>query len=48
MILYFKNNIYLNILNLLVVTIYAIILNKEFLLSTCKVVKNKVLPVKKA
>lgn len=47
-ILYFKNNIYLNILNLLVVTIYAIILNKDFLLSSYKIIKSKIPFPKKA
>lgn len=39
--LYYLRNIYLNILNLLVVVIYAFIMNKEFLLSTYKTITGK-------
>lgn len=39
--LYYMNNLYLNILNLLVVCIYAFITNKTFLLESLNTIKNK-------
>ena len=41
-VLYYQNNLYLNIINLLVVCIYAVIINKNILLSGYKVVLNKI------
>ena len=41
-ILYYQENIYIRIFNLIVVCIYAFILNKEFLLSTYKTVLGKI------
>lgn len=38
---YYYNNIWLNIINLIVVVIYCVLLNKVFLLSTYKTVMNK-------
>ncbi len=40
-ILYYQNNLILNIINLLVVVIYAIILNKNFLVFSKKIITNK-------
>ena len=40
-VLYYQNNLYLNIINLLVVCIYAVIINKTILLSGYKIVLNK-------
>ena len=42
-VLYYQNNLYLNIINLLVVCIYAVIINKTILLSGYKIVLNKLL-----
>ena len=47
-ILYFKNDFYLNIINLIVVCIYALILNKKFLISSIETVKRKILRKKRA
>ena len=41
--LYYQNNLYLNILNLMVVSIYAVLINKNFLLSSYHVVIDKIL-----
>ncbi|MBQ6404454.1 MAG: oligosaccharide flippase family protein [Bacilli bacterium] len=41
--LYYQNNLYLNILNLMVVSIYAVFINKKFLLSSYHVVIDKIL-----
>lgn len=41
--LYYQNNLYLNILNLMVVSIYAVLINKKFLLSSYHVVIDKIL-----
>lgn len=42
MILYYQHNIYLDILNLVVVVIYSILMNKDFLVSSYKTVVSKV------
>lgn len=42
-VLYYQNNIYLQILNLIVICIYALLLNKKFLLSSYNTIKKKVL-----
>ena len=42
-VLYFVNNLYANILNLLFVTTFCIILNKSFLITVFYKVKNKLL-----
>lgn len=41
--LYYQNNLYLNILNLMVVSIYAVLINKKFLLSSYHVVIDRIL-----
>lgn len=41
-ILYYQHNIYLDILNLVVVVIYSILMNKDFLVSSYKTVVSKV------
>ena len=41
--LYYQNKLYLNILNLMVVSIYAVLINKNFLLSSYHVVIDKIL-----
>lgn len=41
--LYYQNKLYLNILNLMVVSIYAVLINKKFLLSSYHVVIDKIL-----
>lgn len=41
-ILYYQHNIYLDILNLIVVVIYSILMNKDFLVSSYKTVVSKV------
>ena len=41
--LYYQNKLYLNILNLMVVFIYAVLINKKFLLSSYHVVIDKIL-----
>ena len=41
-ILYYQNNLILNIINLVVVVIYAFLINKRFLFSTCKTLINKI------
>jgi O-antigen/teichoic acid export membrane protein len=40
-ILYYQNNLILNILNLIIVVIYAFLLNKDFLLATYKTIYSK-------
>ncbi len=47
-ILYYQNNLYLNILSLLVVCLYAFFLNKKFLLSSYQTIKDKFFSKKKA
>lgn len=39
---YYLNNLWVNIINLIVVVIYCALLNKDFLLSTCKTILNKI------
>ena len=39
---YYINNIWLNIINLIIVVIYCVVLNKEFLLSSYKTVLSKI------
>ena len=41
-ILYYQHNLYLNIINLVIVSLYAYITNKEFLKSSYKTVLNKI------
>lgn len=41
--LYYQRNVYLDILNLVLVSLYAVILNKEFLMSTYKTIKRKLI-----
>ena len=41
-ILYYQNNLILNIINLVVVVIYAFLINKRLLFSTCKTLINKI------
>ena len=41
--LYYQNKLYLNILNLMVVSIYAVLINKKILLSSYHVVIDKIL-----
>ena len=41
-VLYYINNLYLNILNLIVVCIYALISNKKFLMESINTIKNKI------
>ena len=40
-ILYYQTNIYIRLFNLIVVCIYAVLINKDFLLSTYKTVTSK-------
>lgn len=47
-VLYFRNNLYLNIINFIVACIYALIINKKFLIASLKTIKEKLLPKKKA
>lgn len=39
--LYYQNNLFLNIINIIVVTIYAFNINKDFLVRAIKIIKNK-------
>ena len=39
--LFYQKNIYLNILNLVIVVIYSVILNKELLMSCIKTITSK-------
>ena len=39
--LFYQENIYLNIINLVIVVIYSIVLNKEFLMSCINTVTSK-------
>lgn len=47
-IFYFINNYYLNIINFIIVCIYAILINKKFLIASIKTIKSKFLRNKKA